>query len=106
MRQQPRLPSSITVDTDVLHLQIDTRGGSLVRADLLAYPQKAPTHKNPNPPATVLLDHSAEHYFVAQNGLVSSSDSASQDQPNHLALFQSEKTSYAMVPARTSCRSH
>jgi len=90
----------ITVDTDVLHLEIDTRGGSLVRADLLAYPQKAPTHKNPNPPPTVLLDNSPAHYFVAQNGLVSSSDTAPQDQPNHLALFHSEKTRYTMAPGQ------
>ncbi|MEO8748126.1 MAG: membrane protein insertase YidC, partial [Rhodanobacter sp.] len=90
----------ITVDTDVLHLQIDTRGGTLVRAELLGYPSVAPTHKNPNPPPTVLLDSDPSHYFVAQNGLVSSSDSVSQDQPNHLALFRSEKTSYAMAPGQ------
>ncbi len=90
----------ITVDTDVLHLQIDTRGGSLVRADLLAYPQKAPTHKNPNPPPTVLLNNDPAHYFVAQNGLVSSSDTAPADQPSHLALFQSDRTSYVMAPGQ------
>ncbi len=90
----------ITVDTDVLHLLIDTRGGSLVRADLLAYPNKAPTHKDPNPPPTVLLDTDPAHFFVAQNGLVSSSDTAPEDQPSHLALFESAKPSYAMVPGQ------
>ncbi len=90
----------ITVDTDVLHLQIDTRGGSLVRADLLAYAQKAPTNKNPDSPPTVLLSNDPAHYFVAQNGLVSSGDTAPEDQPNHLALFQSEKTNYAMTPGQ------
>ena len=87
----------ISVDTDVLHLLVDSRGGSLVRADLLAYPKDAPTHKAPNPPPTVLLDNDATHYFVAQNGLVSSSDSAAKDQPNHLALFQSAKTTYKLA---------
>ncbi|TAL87944.1 MAG: membrane protein insertase YidC [Rhodanobacter sp.] len=87
----------IPVDTDVLHLLVDTRGGSLVRADLLAYPQTAPTRKDPNPPPTMLLSNDPAHYFVAQNGLVSSSDTAAQDQPNHLALFQSEKPRYAMA---------
>src|SRR3954453_23092396 len=29
----------IDVQTDLLHLSVDTRGGALVRADLLAYPQ-------------------------------------------------------------------
>ena len=87
----------ISVDTDVLHLLVDSRGGSLVRADLLAYPDEAPTHKNPHPPATVLLDNDEAHYFVAQNGLVSSSDSAAQDQPNHLALFHSAQTTYKLA---------
>lgn len=87
----------ISVDTDVLHLLVDSRGGSLVRADLLAYPDEAPTHKNPHPPATVLLDNDQAHYFVAQNGLVSSSDSAAQDQPNHLALFHSAQTAYKLA---------
>jgi len=87
----------ISIDTDVLHLLVDTRGGSLVRADLLAYPNAAPTHKNPNPPPTILLNTDDARYFVAQNGLVSSSDTAAADQPNHQAVFQSAKTSYAMV---------
>jgi YidC/Oxa1 family membrane protein insertase len=99
--QAGQAPSQlIAVDTDVLHLKIDTRGGSLVHADLLAYPKKAPTHADPNPPPTVLLDSSPTHYFVAQNGLVSSSDTAPADQPNHQALFQSAKTSYVMAPGQ------
>jgi len=100
---EPSAPASaqlITVDTDVLHLTIDTRGGSLVHAELLAYPQQAPTHKNPTPPPVVLLDNSPTHYFVAQNGLVSSSDTAPADQPNHLVLFHSEKTSYTLAPGQ------
>ncbi|MDW2981225.1 membrane protein insertase YidC [Rhodanobacter sp. KK11] len=87
----------ITVTTDVLKLSVDTRGGSLVHADLLAYPQAPRTHKAPNPPPTVLLSSDPEHYSVAQSGLVSSSDTAPADQPNHLALFHSEKTSYTLA---------
>ena len=87
----------ISIDTDVLHLSIDTRGGSLVHADLLAYPNAPRTHKVPNPPPTVLLANDDAHYFVAQSGLVSSSDTAPQDQPNHLALFQSAKSAYALA---------
>jgi YidC/Oxa1 family membrane protein insertase len=87
----------ISIDTDVLHLSIDTRGGSVVHADLLAYPNAPRTHKAPNPPPTVLLANDDAHYFVAQSGLVSSSDTAPQDQPNHLALFQSAKSAYALA---------
>ncbi len=87
----------ITVTTDVLKLSVDPRGGSLVHADLLAYPQAPRTHKAPNPPPTVLLSSDEAHYSVAQNGLVSSSDSAPADQPNHLALFHAEQTAYALA---------
>jgi YidC/Oxa1 family membrane protein insertase len=90
----------ITVRTDVLDLTVDTRGGSLVRAELLAYPSKAPTHKAPHPPATVLLNTTGATYFVAQSGLVSSSDTVSTDQPNHQALFHSDRTDYALAPGQ------
>jgi YidC/Oxa1 family membrane protein insertase len=87
----------ITVDTDVLHLLVDTRGGSVIHADLLAYPNAPRTHKQPNPPPTVLLANDDAHYFVAQSGLVSSSDTATQDQPNHQALFHSAKAAYTLT---------
>jgi YidC/Oxa1 family membrane protein insertase len=87
----------ISVDTDVLHLLVDTRGGSVVRADLLAYPNAPRTHNEPNPPPTVLLANDEAHFFVAQSGLVSSSDTAPQDQPNHQALFQSAKSAYTLA---------
>jgi YidC/Oxa1 family membrane protein insertase len=93
----PATAQLITVSTDVLKLSVDTRGGSLVHADLLAYPQAPRTHKAPNPPPTVLLTTDPERYSVAQSGLVSSSDHAAADQPNHLALFHSEKTAYALA---------
>ncbi|HUW52478.1 MAG TPA: membrane protein insertase YidC [Rhodanobacter sp.] len=94
----------ITIRTDVLNLTVDTRGGSLVHAELLAYPSAAPTHKQPNPPPTVLLDSEATHYFVVQSGLVSSSDSAPADQPNHLAIFRSAKSSYAMAEGQNELK--
>ncbi|MEP7187487.1 MAG: membrane protein insertase YidC [Rhodanobacter sp.] len=87
----------IKITTDVLDLTVDTRGGSLVHADLLAYPQAAPTHNKPTSPPTALLASDDANYFVAQNGLVSSSDSAKQDQPNHQAVFQSAQNSYALA---------
>jgi YidC/Oxa1 family membrane protein insertase len=87
----------IQVKTDVLDLTVDTRGGSLVHADLLAYPKNAPTHNKPTSPPTVLLADDETHYFVAQNGLVSSSDTAAQDQPTHQAVFQSASNSYTLA---------
>ncbi|MFC5527627.1 membrane protein insertase YidC [Rhodanobacter ginsengisoli] len=99
---EPAASQLISITTDVLHLTVDTRGGSVVHADLLAYPKAARTHKTPNPPPTVLLDNDPAHYFVAQTGLVSSSDTAPQDQPSHLALFHSAKTTYALADGQDS----
>ncbi|MDC8014292.1 membrane protein insertase YidC [Tahibacter soli] len=93
---QPAAPSAasapqgqlVEVSNDVLKLTIDTRGGSIVRADLLAYPQQPKDLTHP----VRLFDDSAEHFFVAQSGLVSAQGTA----PDHQALFTAEKTSYAL----------
>lgn len=89
--------SLITVTTDVLRLTIDTRGGSIVKAQLLDYLMAPRTKKDPDPAPVTLFDDSEAHYFVAQNGLVSSSDTAAVDQPNHLAVFQSVQTAYRLA---------
>jgi YidC/Oxa1 family membrane protein insertase len=80
----------IDIRTDVLHAVIDTRGGSLVEAELLAYPIDPSDRSKP----VRLLDDSNEHYFVVQSGLVSSASAA----PDHRALFSADKTSYDLAP--------
>jgi YidC/Oxa1 family membrane protein insertase len=90
----------VKVSTDVLDLVLDARGGSIVRASLPAYPQRAPTHADPRPPATLLLNAEDPTYFVAQSGLVSSSDTTPANQPNHLALFQPGQASYTLAPGQ------
>ncbi|MEW9571643.1 membrane protein insertase YidC [Rhodanobacter sp. Si-c] len=90
----------VTVTTDVLRLTIDTRGGSLVQSQLLDYPVAPRTHKDPDPAPVTLFDNTDTHYFVAQNGLVSSSDPAAADQPNHLAVFQAAQTAYTLAPGQ------
>src|SRR5262249_21761377 len=57
----------IDVRTDLLRVSIDTRGGALVRADLLAYPLDPQDKSKP----VRLLDDRASSFFVAQSGLVS-----------------------------------
>ena len=94
----------ITISTDVLNLTVDTRGGSVVHADLLDYPSLPKTRNQPNPPPTTLLDTQETTYFVAQNGLVSSSDTAPADQPNHQAVFQSAKTAYTMADGQSELK--
>ena len=82
----------VTVTTDLLRLTIDTRGGSLVRSELLNYPVTPRTKKNPDPAPIRLLDDSATHFFAAQDGLISANGPA----PDHRALFQASATSYTL----------
>lgn len=86
----------ITVTTDVLRLTIDTRGGSMVRSELLGYPVTPRTAKQPNPAPIRLLDDRGPHYFAAQDGLISASDPA----PDHRALFHAAQTNYVLGPGQ------
>ncbi|MGH8124104.1 MAG: membrane protein insertase YidC [Rudaea sp.] len=86
---EERSASTVEVQTDVLRVEISTSGGSLVRADLLAYPIDPKDKTKP----VRLLDDGAAHYFVAQSGLISSGAPA----PSHKAVFSAQKTSYTLA---------
>lgn len=82
----PRIDTSfISVRTDVLDIRIDPRGGTLVQADLLAYPV---TLREPDNPVR-LFDQRVRGY-VAQSGLThdrrEGMDLASRA-PSHHAVF-------------------
>ncbi|MFZ1838701.1 MAG: membrane protein insertase YidC [Dokdonella sp.] len=78
----------IVVTTDLLRIEIDPRGGSVTRSDLLAYPL------HPNEDARVrLLDTTPARYFVAQSGLVSQASPA----PNHEAVFSAAPSTYSLA---------
>lgn len=85
----PRQP--ITLSNDVLRLTIDPRGGSIVRADLLAYPKQVKGDTSP----VRLLDNQPQRLFVAQDGLVGANGSPA---PDHLATFTAGAPSYSMQP--------
>ncbi|HJU26520.1 MAG TPA: membrane protein insertase YidC, partial [Rhodanobacteraceae bacterium] len=80
----------VTLSNDVLRLTIDSRGGSIVRADLLKYPRQVKGDASP----VRLLDDSGERLFIAQDGLVGASGSAA---PDHLARFTPQATSAGLV---------
>lgn len=80
---------TIDVRTDLLHVSIDTRGASIVRADLLAYPVDP---KDKQTPVRLLSDDPA-HFFIAQSGLVSNGGSA----PDNRAVYTTEQTQYALA---------
>ena len=81
----------VTLGNDVLRLTIDTRGGSIVRADLLKYPQQVKGDSSP----VRLLDDSKQKLFIAQDGLVGANGSAA---PDHLALFTPKAANAALRP--------
>ena len=82
----------VEISNDVLKLWIDTRGATVVRADLLAYPQQPKDYAHP----VRLLDDSADHFFVAQSGFASAAESAKA--ASHQDPFIAEQKSYALAP--------
>ena len=83
----------VTASSDVLKLTIDPRGGTIVGAALLKYPQ---TVKKGSPPVQLLTTAPAT-YYVAQNGLVGIDGSAA---PDHLAEFKSAAPGYTMAAGK------
>jgi YidC/Oxa1 family membrane protein insertase len=90
----PSATPHVVVTTDLLRVEIDTHGGSVVVADLLAYPQQPKDYAHP----VRLLDTSASNYFEAQSGLVSSQGVA----PDHTATFSAEKNDYSLADGSDS----
>ena len=78
----------IRVTTDVLSMDISTRGGELVRADLLKYPLV----KN-RPDVPVRLFSPTPPVYVARSGLRAADN---VPQPNHLATFRSQANEYQL----------
>ena len=78
----------VQIDTDLLHLTIDSTGASIVQVDLKAYPVTI----NSGEPVR-LLDDSATEFYVAQSGLVSTAQAA----PNHNAKFTTTQKHYQLV---------
>ncbi len=79
----------IRVTTDVLDVEIDPVGGTIVSAVLLDYPvdQKQPDIN------VGLLRPAGDRLFIAQSGLLSR-----QDAPNHTSQYRAESTQYRVSP--------
>ena len=85
----------ILVETDLLRVELNTAGGEVSRAALLAYPWSL---DDPDP--VQLLDNRLPNLFIAQSGLVGSGVSA----PDHHALYQAEKTEYRLHEGEDSLK--
>jgi YidC/Oxa1 family membrane protein insertase len=83
----------VHVRTDVLDLLIDSRGGDLVRADLLRYPVDK---KDPDVLVRLLNDAPAD-LWVFQTGLRSA---VGGPEPNHLGTFRTASNEYTLAPGQ------
>ncbi|MDP2166615.1 MAG: membrane protein insertase YidC [Hydrogenophaga sp.] len=83
----------VRVKTDVLDLQINTRGGDIIRAALPEYTESIDS-KNP----FVLLNNTAAHQYVAQSGLIGPDgpDGKSAGRP----LYQTTSESFKLVEGK------
>lgn len=82
----------VTVETDVLRLEIDTLGGDIRHAELPQYPVSLDQPDNP----VVLLDDATGQLFVAQAGLRPGSETAVEAAPDHHARFTAERAHFRM----------
>jgi YidC/Oxa1 family membrane protein insertase len=69
---------TVTLETDVIRATFDSRGGDLIRLELLQHVDQNDRSRN-----VVLLDRSASRVYLAQTGLIGSADL-----PNHLTPMQ------------------
>ena len=76
---------TISIQTDVLKLQIDPRGVSLISTELLKYP----VEKKAGSPNVVLQDTKDVDFFVAQSGLIAAAGT-NKTAPTHESLFRVE----------------
>lgn len=89
----PAVPASttgqlITIKTDVFDIQIDTRGGDIVQANLLKYPESL-NSKTP----FLLLNNDPKTRYIAESGLLSKQG---PDTTQEQALYTADKTEYTL----------
>lgn len=89
---ETRASRRITVSTDVLSVDVDANGGSLVDLRLKEYPVSVDQASE----AFTLLVEDLPELFVAQAGLVSSGHPA----PNHRSQWQFERDHYELTPGQ------
>ncbi len=82
----------INVTTDLIHAQIDTQGGDLIRVELLKHPVSVDT---PDEPFVLMRRDDASqgaNVFVAQSGLIGND----REYPNHNVLFSATQFEYQL----------
>lgn len=78
----------VHVKTDLLDLEINTRGGTIQHLELLNYPLS----KKQQDVKVVLLNNDNEYFYIVQGGLLSKNDVA-----NHKTVFTAQNNSYSLA---------
>lgn len=94
-------PALIRVKTDVLDLTVSTSGGDLVGLDLPAYPLKK---KNPDVKVRLFDTSSDTTRYVHQGGLATGAAALGKAEPNHLAVFTAQNSSYTLAEGANELR--
>lgn len=79
---------TIKVETDVLSLEIDTQGGTVIRAELLQYPVDI---EHADQPVQLLAVN--DRFYVAQSGLLAAEPGRA---PDHYARYEAERRHYRL----------
>lgn len=90
IKNSKKIGSIITVTTNVLKLEFDTVGASVVYAELLNYPVSKNSKDN-----VVLLNRNTDNPYYAQSGVLST-----QQRFVHTDVFQSEKNNYSITSGK------
>ena len=77
----------VHVKTDLLELEINTRGGTIQHLELSNYP----VSKKQQNEKVVLLDNDNEHFYIVQGGLLSKGDVA-----NHKTVYTAQNNNYTL----------
>lgn len=86
----------IRIVTDVVKMEVDTRGGDIVSMELLNYPS---SKDHPEQPFHLLVNNK-DSYFVAQSGFLGDDRLA----PNHHSVWQSAATDYQLAEGEKTLR--
>ena len=85
----------VLIETDVLRLEVDSRGGDIRVVDLVNYPETSKDDKK----AFRLMSDANKNLFIAQSGFAGKRDLNNGTvvaAPNHNTIYKVEKTSYKL----------
>jgi YidC/Oxa1 family membrane protein insertase len=93
----------VKVETDVLRLEIDSRGGDVRIVDLVKYPK---TNKDDNE-AFRLMSDAEKDLFIAQSGFAAkrqANDGTVTAAPNHTTIYKVEQTYYKLEEGKDAVK--